>query len=144
MRRRHEHSRWIERRRLLAGGWSWIKLALLGAVCYPFFRFLAFRLPTPPLRVEVKKSLKSGQFSAERDFILFREEAAVWAVSRTCTHLGCRLNFNEVEGRLICPCHQSQFAKSGERLAGPARRDLTRYPVETAVSDGQPSYVVVL
>ena len=144
MRRRNEHSRWIERRRLLATGWSWIKLAVLGAIFYPFFRFLSFHLPTPPLRVEVKKSLKPGQFWAERDFVLFCGEQEVWAVSRTCTHLGCRLNFHEKEGVLICPCHQSRFAKSGQRLAGPARRPLARYPVELVMNGDQPGYVVVL
>lgn len=38
-----------------------------------------------------------------------------------CTHLGCRTQFNDVEGVLDCPCHGSRFSDDGEPLYGPAR-----------------------
>jgi cytochrome b6-f complex iron-sulfur subunit len=38
------------------------------------------------------------------------------AVSATCTHLGCILQQNDVEGRLDCPCHRTAFAYDGRVL----------------------------
>ena len=44
------------------------------------------------------------------------------AVSTRCTHLGCRVR---AQGEaLVCPCHGSRFAPSGEVLSGPARDPL--------------------
>ncbi|MGH2948446.1 MAG: Rieske 2Fe-2S domain-containing protein [Solirubrobacteraceae bacterium] len=54
---------------------------------------------------------------------------AVTAVSPTCTHLGCRLNFNRAETSWDCPCHGSRFSVDGEVLQGPAVHRLERKPV---------------
>lgn len=50
------------------------------------------------------------------------------ALSTRCTHRGCQV---EPEGgRLVCPCHGSEFRFDGEVIRGPADRDLLRLPVE--------------
>ena len=51
------------------------------------------------------------------------------AVSPTCTHLGCQLNFNAAERSWDCPCHGSRFAPDGSVLQGPAVHRLERKPV---------------
>jgi glycine/D-amino acid oxidase-like deaminating enzyme len=43
----------------------------------------------------------------------------------TCTHLGCRLDFNTAERSWDCPCHGSRFDAQGHLLQGPATDDLT-------------------
>ncbi|MCW5208081.1 Rieske 2Fe-2S domain-containing protein, partial [Desulfobulbus sp. US2] len=48
---------------------------------------------------------------------------------RTCTHLGCRVNFLEDQQLIECPCHQSRFTEQGKRLRGPAERDLPAFAV---------------
>ncbi len=54
---------------------------------------------------------------------------AVTAVSPTCTHLGCQLNFNRAEKSWDCPCHGSRFSVDGEVLQGPAVHRLERKPL---------------
>jgi Rieske Fe-S protein len=57
------------------------------------------------------------------------EDGALVAVSPTCTHLGCRVNWNRAERSWDCPCHGSRFATDGAVLQGPAVHRLERKPV---------------
>jgi glycine/D-amino acid oxidase-like deaminating enzyme/nitrite reductase/ring-hydroxylating ferredoxin subunit len=67
--------------------------------------------------------LENGRWAAYRD-----REGSVHAVSATCTHLGCLVEFNEVEETWECPCHGSRFTLDGEVLQGPATAPLERHP----------------
>lgn len=42
-----------------------------------------------------------------------------------CTHLGCKLTYNEHEGTYDCPCHGSRFDKEGRVINGPAQKTLS-------------------
>lgn len=56
------------------------------------------------------------------------DDGSVRAVSATCTHLGCRVNFNTAERTWDCPCHGSRFDLGGRVLEGPAVKDLEPKP----------------
>jgi len=49
-----------------------------------------------------------------------------WFGSRKsrCTHMGCRLHWNQEEGTKDCPCHGSRFDGAGQLLDGPANRGI--------------------
>ena len=57
------------------------------------------------------------------------DDGTLMAVSATCTHLGCRVNWNTAERSWDCPCHGSRFTPSGEVLQGPAVHRLERKPI---------------
>jgi Rieske Fe-S protein len=125
----------LTRRTFLAGSWSWLRWGAGAVLLYPLFRFLGYRTPKEPRIVKVQKVVPVGGFVLEHDFILFVEISGPRAVSRKCTHLGCRLNYQEKEGVLLCPCHQSRFNKEGIRLSGPAQKNLPLFEVAAVSED---------
>jgi glycine/D-amino acid oxidase-like deaminating enzyme len=43
---------------------------------------------------------------------------------KTCTHMGCILNWNDGEESWDCPCHGSRFERAGQVIQAPATREL--------------------
>jgi len=134
------------RRDFLARVSKWF--AGLAGVCltWPLFRFLGFTITPKPRYIKVAAPLPASGFHAERDFILFVNNSSPRAISRTCTHLGCRVNYLEDKQLIECPCHQSRFTMDGTLISGPAKKNLPTFAVETRTSeDGQiTGYVVTL
>lgn len=124
----------ISRRRLLAMG----ALTLI----YPLLRFINYRVPRKPQKIEISTTAPAGGVLTHGEFILFDRGDAAWAVSRKCTHLGCKINFHEQGNYLECPCHQSRFSPAGKLVRGPAKVDLAVYPVEKR--DVAPYYIVTI
>ncbi len=58
-----------------------------------------------------------------------RNRDIIYALSTTCTHLGCTPNWLESEKKFKCPCHGSGFRISGVNFEGPAPRPLERYAI---------------
>ena len=67
---------------------------------------------------------------------IVRSPDYIYALSTTCTHLGCTPNWLENENKFKCPCHGSGFRKSGINFEGPAPRPLERFMIVLA-DDGQ-------
>lgn len=127
--------RW-SRRNFLAGMGT---LTLL----YPVMQFIGFKIPKKPAFIDITQPLPPAGYLVTKDFVLFEREGKCWALSRSCTHLGCRVNYLEQTDSLECPCHQSMFhATTGEVIKGPATRPLVSFPVEKRQS--VPFYVVTL
>lgn len=115
---------------------------------YPILRFLGKSVPPEPRYISVAINSLVKNFLVEKDFVLFDGPDGPWAVSRICTHLGCRLDFSEEENLLVCPCHQSRFTLQGERVAGPARDDLKVFMAERTDTGssvaGSRNYIVMI
>jgi nitrite reductase/ring-hydroxylating ferredoxin subunit len=66
----------------------------------------------------------------------------VRAFTATCPHLGCAVEFDSADERFECPCHESAFAKDGEKLFGPSLRGLDPLEVKlTGEGDTQEVWV---
>ncbi len=63
-------------------------------------------------------------------------QTIIYALSTTCTHLGCTPNWLENDKKFKCPCHGSGFHIDGVNFEGPAPRPLERYAV-SRTDDGQ-------
>lgn len=55
-------------------------------------------------------------------------------VSAICSHEGCNVSWHDEASGFVCPCHDSLFASSGDRVAGPSRRGLD--PLPSRVQNG--------
>jgi Rieske Fe-S protein len=55
-----------------------------------------------------------------------RGDGRLVAVSPVCTHLKCKIHWNDVERTWDCPCHGSRFEPDGSVLEGPAIEPLER------------------
>ena len=69
-------------------------------------------------------AIPSGQF-----YLACLADGSFLALSRTCTHLGCSVPWDEEKHKFVCPCHGSTFNLTGEVLTAPAPRPLDIYPV---------------
>ena len=68
-------------------------------------------------------------------FIIRMADGQVQALSNICTHLSCRVNWNNDLQEFVCPCHDGRFSEDGSVISGPPPRPL--YPVETKVENGE-------
>ncbi len=73
---------------------------------------------------ETVTAIPNGQF-----YLACLADGSLLALSRTCTHLGCSVPWDEEKRQFVCPCHGSTFNLIGEVLTAPAPRPLDTYPV---------------
>jgi len=73
--------------------------------------------------------------------VLFKTgERTCMARSAVCTHLGCTVQSDLVDGKIFCPCHQSYFnLQDGHPETGPATIALVEEPI---VIEGDTVYLV--
>lgn len=94
----------------------------------------------PPTRFKVgpPATFSPGSVTLIEDqnvFVVRATEGFFFALSATCTHLGCIANYKRDEGIIACPCHGSKFNKEGTVIGGPAPRALPRFEM-TLDEDG--------
>jgi cytochrome b6-f complex iron-sulfur subunit len=111
---------------------------VLGTVRFLFPNVLSeppstFRAGRPS---DYEEGLVSDRFKPQGAWVIKnrneRDQMTMYALSTTCTHLGCTPNWLEGERKFKCPCHGSGFRISGINFEGPAPRPLERYAVRLA------------
>ena len=78
---------------------------------------------------------KNKNVSFHDNFIIINENESPTVLSARCTHLGCKIDKLE-NGRLICPCHGSEYNLNGNPIKGPAYKNLENIQAEIS-ADGK-------
>ena len=112
-------------------------LTAAGSLVYPLVRFLA-----PPSgkarskQITLKKSeIPVGEareipFGGIPAIIIHRPDKGFIVLSRVCTHLGCLVDYNKTQNRIICPCHGAIFDLEGNVVSGPPPKPLQKFPLK--------------
>jgi Rieske Fe-S protein len=130
-----EKSPWRElfsphRRNVLAGAWDYLRENL----DYPYYmvKDRIMRQESTSLQQLAPEEAAILRISGRRVAAYRGEDGRLYAVSPTCTHLGCHVHWNTAEKTWDCPCHGSRYAPDGKVIAGPAQRPLQ--PIEVNAS----------
>lgn len=105
-------------------------------------RFLIPNILTEPssrVKVGLPESYEEGKVVEkykDQNIWVVRYEGRIYALSTTCTHLGCTPNWLESAAKFKCPCHGSGFYITGINFEGPAPRPLERWGIYIG-DDGQ-------
>jgi cytochrome b6-f complex iron-sulfur subunit len=62
--------------------------------------------------------------------LIHQTNGELLALSNICPHLGCKVHWEAMNERFLCPCHQGAFDKNGVATAGPPKaegKNLKRY-----------------
>jgi cytochrome b6-f complex iron-sulfur subunit len=140
--RRHFLVRWVTNPFVIA--WA----AFIGTMTAWTLGSARFLFPNvlsePPSKVKVgdPRNFEEGKVTdnfKDRNMWVVRYQGKIYALSTTCTHLGCTPNWLEADKKFKCPCHGSGFYITGVNFEGPAPRPLERW----AISIGDDGQIVV-
>jgi len=128
----------------IAIAWTSLTAAMIGMVLGTVRFMFPNVLSEPPSKVKAgfPDQYEDGKVVdrfKDQNFWIVRHQGIIYALSTTCTHLGCTPNWLEREEKFKCPCHGSGFKISGVNFEGPAPRPLERW----AISIGEDGQIVV-
>jgi Rieske Fe-S protein len=67
-------------------------------------------------------------------YVYRKNESETVIFSNVCTHLSCRVNWDEAAQIYACPCHDAHFDINGQVVSGPPPRPMDTY--ESKVEEG--------
>ncbi len=118
-------------------------LAFLGSVTFFSFAFSFWKyltaLPsktTAASQITIRKNeIASGDamniiYQDAPAIIINRPDKGFIALTLTCTHLGCVVEFNKSRQKLLCPCHAGTYDLEGNVISGPPPKPLTSIPLK--------------
>lgn len=122
---------------ILRGGFT----ALAAAILYPVFRFLIppktveanisqVKLPFTRADIEAEPhKYKLFKFGREMGIIFVAPGGELDALSATCTHLSCSVQYRPDWQIIWCACHNGKYDLNGKNISGPPPRPLEKYAV---------------
>jgi len=128
---RRQFAQWI-----LGGGF----LASVVSFLYPVLRYLV-----PPMLPDLggdevvaaragavkAKSFKIFRFGSRAGILVHTGQGEYRAMSATCTHLSCTVQYRSDLGQIWCACHNGMYDLNGRNISGPPPRPLEAYQVHT-------------
>jgi Rieske Fe-S protein len=88
--------------------------------------------PNRPMEVLLSARHEDGWFETRQQTVIFLDSDGAGgyrAFSSSCTHLGCRVQWDDTRKLYACPCHGGLFARDGTVAGGPPPRPLDAVPV---------------
>ena len=128
----------VTRREFLTSAAMATSLAASAAVAASFgWRFVypaAAQVPTVQVLAMALTKLPPGTHKimnlAGNEVVLINRDGKIRALSTVCTHLGCRVGWEEGRQRFFCPCHLGVFDADGKVVSGPPPRPLDEFAVK--------------
>ncbi len=118
--------------------------ALAASIFYPVLRYLS----TPRIPEAVSSRVLAGKvselardgwkifpFGSEPGILIQVGPGEYRALSATCTHLQCTVQYDKATKRIWCACHNGFYNLTGKNIAGPPPRPLTPYTVQVVGED---------
>ena len=113
--------------------------ATLVSFLYPVLRYVVPPVSSEPSLSEIELDVKASDilpnsgrivpFSG-KPVILFRTAAGeLKALTATCTHLACTVQFRGDRSDIWCACHNGVYDANGTNISGPPPRPLTKLDV---------------
>ena len=91
----------------------------------PAFFYRSSAHSTVIQRLEIAIRLKRGLSVILGDVVVTQPTAGVFkGFSSVCPHAGCNVS-KITDGKIVCPCHNSEFNLDGSVAQGPAKEPLT-------------------
>lgn len=113
-------------------------IAWITTLVYPVLKFLV----PPEDTIIYVNSVEAGTMSefppgsskiirfGRKPVIVIRKKNGVFsALSATCTHLDCTVQFKTDTEQIWCACHNGMFDTSGKNISGPPPKPLSSYHV---------------
>ena len=87
--------------------------------------------PDKPYAAVLAERHADGWLETSRQTVVYLDKVGEGyrALSATCTHLGCRVRWDETSLRYLCPCHGGVYDREGRVVAGPPPVPLARVNV---------------
>ena len=87
--------------------------------------------PDTPLPAVLVVRHADGWYETRKETIVYldREGGGYRALSAACTHLGCRVSWNDAARQFHCPCHGGVYDREGRVVSGPPPSPLLRLNV---------------
>jgi cytochrome b6-f complex iron-sulfur subunit len=112
--------------------------ASLASFLYPVLRYLI-----PPQTAEQSSDTvlagkvgdlkpntgKIFRFGSRPALLVLSQDGTYHALSATCTHLGCTVQYRADLHEVWCACHNGLYALNGRNISGPPPRPLESYEV---------------
>jgi cytochrome b6-f complex iron-sulfur subunit len=119
-------------------------LATLASFLYPVMRYLI-----PPTVTDLgggdvvaakvgdlkPNSGEVFKFGDAPGLLILANDNTYHAVSATCTHLGCTVQYRADLQQIWCPCHNGHFDINGRNVSGPPPRPLEAFDVHVRGSE---------
>ena len=113
--------------------------ASLVSFLYPVLRYVVPPVSSEPSLSEIELDVKASDILpnsgrivpfAGKPVILFRTAAGeLKALTATCTHLACTVQFRGDRSDIWCACHNGVYDANGTNISGPPPRPLTKLDV---------------